>query len=225
VSAQQGMLPVADGQEVFASIGADDSLHFNLPFSFSNGVYTDIPVYFHSDDSVFAIDFAIRFNMQLMEFDSIIDLTGSLLYLYYFNWTDSVLRFTSNSLVPIDPVQPLLSVRMRNYLQPICFSDISIVNTWLNGDVCTGLISGCIPGYSGGSEIQTENFEMKMSYASGMLSVISEHGGELLLSDLAGKLLFSGYVEPGEVSVDAGMASDGCHIIVGQFVKKVMICN
>jgi hypothetical protein len=125
-------------------IDQDDSVKFNIPEGFMNGNIIDIPVSISSDDTIYSMDFAIKFDFQNIEIDSVLNLTSGLQYLYHLNPNDSVFRFTSNRLIPIPNDSSILLVRFRTYTGQICAFDFDSLVTYLNGDPCRAAATGCL---------------------------------------------------------------------------------
>src|SRR4051812_1072432 len=81
-----------------AAVDHNDSLIFDISQAIINGNQIDIPVLIHSDDTIYAVDFALTYDHSILTFDSVLNTTPYIQSFYYYNAGDSTLRFTSNSL-------------------------------------------------------------------------------------------------------------------------------
>jgi hypothetical protein len=188
-------------------INQGDSVMFDLSLATVAGTYTYIPVYFLSDDTIHSLDFALRYNVFQLEFDSVIDMTGNLQYLYHINPADSVLRFTSNSLNPMPPGVTLVTLKFAGSVLPVCLQDFWVQNVWLNGDVCSAGVRECVLS----SDPDMEDIEvMKISAmpnpVSDVLRVTSTLDGDVDVYDLSGRIVHKGLTEGGVIEIDVRSA-------------------
>jgi hypothetical protein len=108
----------------------------------SNTVY--FPVYFSSDDLIYALDFALRYVDSRLVYDTItLAPAGSGLLAYSFlNPADSTVRFTSSQFVALPNRQPIAFVHFE--LIPgttsLDTTDFYNLRGLLNGDPCTELV-------------------------------------------------------------------------------------
>lgn len=119
------------------SITSSDTLIFDLSGINYSGNYILVPVYFHSDDTVYTIDFSMRFNLLFLSYDSIIVHHTGVFQAANFNWGDSTLYFTSYCMQPLPHDTPIISVRFNLLSSPIDASYFNNVLAYLNGDVCS----------------------------------------------------------------------------------------
>ncbi|GEM_PF-1280216 len=142
-------LPGADFKNSYhppSTIDVYDTVIFDLSQSATINGYTEFPVYFKSDDVIYAFDFSLKYDHNKISYDTIIDLTTYLLDNCYYNPNDSTIRFTSSSLIPIDNNTPLVKVRFDTLTNSaICFGDVHTLKGYLNGDVCSVKLIDCSP--------------------------------------------------------------------------------
>src|SRR5215510_4736259 len=82
------------------TINSLDTITFDLSgISYSDG-YILVPVYFSSDDTVYTIDFSMRFNHSVITYDSIVIEHPGVYHAANFNWGDSTLYFSSYCMQP-----------------------------------------------------------------------------------------------------------------------------
>lgn len=126
------------------TIDSNDSVVFDLSQAAYSAGKVSFPVYIQSTDTINALDFSIKFNQNNFVYDSIINLTSYLQGVSYFNSSDSTIRFSSYSLLPISIDTPLVMLSFQVVSGQFCVSDFYEVNVLLNGDPCTSKIENCI---------------------------------------------------------------------------------
>lgn len=125
------------------TIDQSDTVFLDLSASTLAGNIIEFPVNISSDDYVYAVDFALKYSNQNVEFDTIINTTPGLNYLYYLNPNDSVLRFTSYRLGQIQNGTDVVKLKFTSLNGIICNSDFSYLTGYLNGDQCSIVSDSC----------------------------------------------------------------------------------
>jgi gliding motility-associated-like protein len=120
-----------------------DSIIFDLASSTLSANFIDIPIYIISDDVIFGIDYALKFNLNKLIFSSTIDLLPSdpsIVSLSYFNPNDLFLRYTATSLNSF-PNNGIKVTKIRFNLSSPCIEinaqDFTDVLAQLNGTQCS----------------------------------------------------------------------------------------
>lgn len=129
---------------LISSVIPIDTVKFGIATGTINGVLMDVPVSISCQDTIYALDFSFRYNAGHVELDSVLNLTTGLQYLYYFNPQDSVFRFTSNRLTPYPCDSPVVVLRFESFNGQLCSYDLDSIITYINGDVCSHTLSGCL---------------------------------------------------------------------------------
>lgn len=124
--------------------GFGDTISVALSNAYFVGSYVEIPVYFSSQGSVNALDLALRFDANRLQFDDIISPAPGLQYLYHTNPQDSVWRLTSYCPNAIDPLLPVFYLRLLTLDNEACAFDFSEEEGYLNGDACVITVLGCL---------------------------------------------------------------------------------
>ena len=119
------------------NIDALDTVVFDLSKAMVSGSFVEFPVSILSNDSVYSLDFWFEFNHANLSYDSIYDLTNYLQSLSYYNLSDSIVRFTSNSFQKYSEDTSLVSIRFQMLSVPLNISDFSNINVLLNGAPCS----------------------------------------------------------------------------------------
>lgn len=120
-----------------STIDFSDTIYFDLSSTIVNATTIEFPVYFIADDTVNALDFAIKFDLSKVEYDSLINPTAFLQAFAFYNPNDSTLRFTSYSLSPLTAGSPLVRLRFRIISGMISPADVFPQETYLNGEPCS----------------------------------------------------------------------------------------
>jgi len=117
-------------------INYEDTLIFDFSKAGCNSSFVDIPVYFHSDDEIYAIDFAVKINPARISFHAVITREPGFIVSAYYQSGDSTLRFTSFSFQPLHCSDSLLALRFTSSDYPVS-SDFDTIVPYLNGDCCS----------------------------------------------------------------------------------------
>ena len=163
-------------------------------FDLSQAVYSSntvfFPVYFASDDLIYALDFALRYVDSRLVYDTItLAPAGSGLLAYsYLNPTDSTVRFTSSQFVALPNRQPIAFVHFELATGTVSLdtSDFFNVRGLLNGDPCTELVIP--PGVTGLHEVSDPlALRVYPNPAMDYINVESKQTSELHVLALDGK--------------------------------------
>lgn len=127
-------------------INQNDSVIFDLSQASCAAELVTFPVWFSSDDPIYSVDFAMKFDPGDFTFVNITNVQSGLVTSAYFNIPDSTLRFTSYSGTPMLSGSPFISLRFSlpgNLLSALNFDTVTVL---LNGDACSyGFISTSLP--------------------------------------------------------------------------------
>lgn len=166
-----------------------DSVFINFAKATISGSVVEIPVYIHSDDDIYTLDFSFKLDTFKVVYLSLIDHTGHIQYADYFNPLDSKLRFTSNSFQKY-PKGDKKVVSLRFKIQETNFStsDLSLFMSYLNGDQCPNKIKGSdINLTSTFEKYITDNITIKPNPSQDFIYFNSAIDGQLSLLSLEGK--------------------------------------
>ncbi|MBL7913728.1 MAG: T9SS type A sorting domain-containing protein [Bacteroidia bacterium] len=121
-----------------------DTLVYDLANALKNGSSINFPIFTRTSNTIYSVDFAIKFKQPNITFDTLISLEPSINYLYYFNPNDSILRLTSYSPNPIISETKLFNVIVSSMNNELCLSDFQDSQVYLNGDVAANEITDCV---------------------------------------------------------------------------------
>jgi Secretion system C-terminal sorting domain len=141
LSLTKGDIPLNDshlpsGTQPEVLIDAADSVIFDLSEATCDGNMITFPILIDSDESVFAIDFAIKYDITKISYDSLIVLKPYVSATINYNPLDSTLRLSSFSGQIIENGVPLFAIRFAKLASNVDSIGFSRVDTYLNGDVC-----------------------------------------------------------------------------------------
>ncbi len=128
---------------ISSTINALDSVIIDLDQAVYSSGNLDIPVYFKSDDTIYALDFAFRLNTASATFDTIIKQVPFNV-VYNLNPQDSILRLTSYSINSLPNQTQILTIRLNYLINPVIPADFTNVEAYLNGFPCSFRIG---PGF------------------------------------------------------------------------------
>jgi Secretion system C-terminal sorting domain len=193
------------------SIDALDSVYFDLSQATYSGGQVEFPVYFDSDDTIYALDFSLKYSNQVIEFDTIIDVASGLNSSYYLNPSDSVLRFTAYSLNPLTNMAAVVRVRMDLLGPAVSVSDFNTVDVYLNGTHCSYRI---IDGINAIPELSGKSLVLYPNPSDSYLKVIGTEGTFRIYS-AAGILVRCGeWKGVQEKHLDTSELPQGCYSLL-----------
>lgn len=173
-----------------AGIDSLDTIYFDLRSISTVGSAVEIPVYFKSDDVVYAMDFSFMYNDQLFNFDSITSVQSNFQYLFNYAPFDSTVYFTSYSLgAAYQNNANVVKTRFNllGSLQSLSVNDVHHALGYLNGDVCPVKIIP--PSLTGFADVDPVKFDMFPNPATALLTILPGEDGVICISDVAGKQL------------------------------------
>jgi hypothetical protein len=130
----------ASGGNPAIQINGNDSIVFNVTEADCFSDKIQFPVYLASDEDIFAIDFALKFDVTQIAYDSIIILKPYLLASINYNTADSTLRFSCFSIQPVESGVNLFNLRFRK-IASVDSVGFNHITTFLNGDSCSNRVN------------------------------------------------------------------------------------
>ncbi len=119
------------------TIDVGDTVIFDLSHASCIGNSFLVPVSFKSDDTVYAVDFSMKFDHLKITYNSIVSNYPGVNASAYFNPADSTLRLTSFSMLPMPHDTPVISVLFDVTVNTITEADFNTVHVYINGDTCS----------------------------------------------------------------------------------------
>jgi len=127
--------------EGIRTINVGDTVVFDLTQITDLGNVVSFPVSIISDDVIYALDFSLKYDQDVLDWDTIINSNTNVLQsVANYNITDSTLRYTSNSLQEFLLSGPITNIRFNVLFGVLDSSDLNIVAVYLNGEPCSFIV-------------------------------------------------------------------------------------
>ncbi len=210
-----------------------DTVIFDIQNAVVLNNIANVPVYFHSTEVIQSLDFSLKYKQVNVDFDTIINLTNGLAYLYHYNLNDSTLRFTSYRIQPLVLDSPIVYIQFTMLNGSFCPGDLMNVTAYLNGDESSRTVSIC---YIGTGVKENSDLEFQISCfpnpVTGKLTVFSPTNSEIMIYDFSGKQVVfkSWYVDENTNEVDLTEQVSGIYFIKiisanKVFSKKIVLIH
>lgn len=209
-----------------SAINQYDTVFFDLIHSSLISNYIEIPVFFRSDDVINALDFAMKFDLTKLEYDSTIVHRTSMSPLANYNPNDSTLRLTSFDLqaIPNDTLLVTLRFKLLNGTTQIHKTDFNSIAALLNGDPCTGIvieqtIPSAINNISGDVLVH-----VYPNPATDVLNVSVSENTKVQILTVAGQIVFEGFIAGGEkLNINTSGFPDGNYLLRAIINNKLVV--
>lgn len=205
------------GSQSLQAINTSDTVVFDLSQAVITGNYVEFPVSMLTDDTVYSLDFSLKFNQLNLTYDSIINLTGYLQPFSFLNSNDSILRFTSYSLQSISNDTVLIKLRFTMLNTQLNQADFYSLKAYLNGTQCSVKLANVLT--IGISEWNNHNNGIKVypNPSNGILSIESPEKGTFECLDMFGKSV----VDPEHVNADEKQLLNLHHLQNGIYMLRL----
>jgi hypothetical protein len=202
-----------DYESTFMQIDSTDTVVFDLSQTAVSGGHVNFPLYINSNDTIYALDFSLKYDDQSLSYDSIIELTTYVQSFSFYNTNDSTLRYTSSSLQPYDINTLLTLVQFDLFTTQISDSDLYEVKAYLNGSECSVLIIP--PAISAISEnIAGENTVIIYpNPSSSIVNIASKENALIQVLNMNGSPVKQAGTINGQLSFDMNDLADGCYFV------------
>lgn len=195
-------------------IDLSDSVVFDLSMAVINGSNIDIPVSILSDDTVYALDFSMKFNHLNLSFDTIFNPTPYITSFYYYNPTDSTLRFTSYSIHQYANDSPLVVLRFTMLSSMIAGPDLYDMFSYLNGDTCSTKYIDLLPTSVQKISSISSGVKVFPNPAGSSVNLIVENMLFVSIYDIFGRLVKTFNTETLNTVIDVSGFPNGPYVIV-----------
>ncbi len=118
-------------------IDAQDSIVFDCSQLTGVTGAIQIPVSVISDDTIYSVDFSLKYDHTALQYDTTIDVTTYLQALSFYNTNDSTIRFTSSTFTPVKHDTTIALVKFILLSPAFATSDLYTFKGYLNGTVCS----------------------------------------------------------------------------------------
>ncbi|MFM7016600.1 MAG: T9SS type A sorting domain-containing protein [Bacteroidota bacterium] len=119
------------------TINAQDSIVFDCSQLTGATGNIQIPVSIISDDTVYSVDFSLKYDHSALQYDTTVNVTTYLQALSYYNTGDSTIRFTSSTFTPVKHDTTLALVKFILLSPSFNTGNLYTFKGYLNGTVCS----------------------------------------------------------------------------------------
>jgi hypothetical protein len=202
-----------DYESTSMQIDSTDTVVFDLSQVVASGGLINFPLSINSDDTIYSLDFSLKYNDQSINYDSIIELTSYVQSFFFYNPNDSTLRYTSSALQPYDIATSLTLIQFDLFASQISDSDLYDVKAYLNGSECSIIIIP--PPISG----VTENHGYENSViiypnpATSALTISAKENAIVQMINVNGDIIMQQEISSGSSSLDISRISNGCYFV------------
>jgi hypothetical protein len=176
-----------DGKIKRIADASKGSIYLDLNKAKISKNYVDIPVSFSSTEKIVALDFALKFNTDELNYAKVINSASYLNDALANVDDDHTLRFTSNSRKNYETDKTIVWIRFFTNNGKIDEEDLNEMAGYLNGEpvnmeIRRGLLSGSIP-----APANDKNVQVFPNPAGALLNVLVTEKARVQLLDLQGK--------------------------------------
>lgn len=191
--AQQTTITANPGQMDLQTIDALDSVIFDCSQLTGATGAIQIPVSIKSDDLVYSLDFSLKYDHTILQYDTTVNVTTYLQGLSYYFSIDSTIRFTSSTFSPCTNDTVLAVVKFILLAPSFTNGSIYTLKGYLNGTLCS---SGYVPPSPVGlTENVMENFTIYPNPAHYAVSINFQNANRLEILNLLGQTVYSENIE------------------------------
>jgi hypothetical protein len=195
-------------------IDQNDTVVFDLSQATVNGTTLEFPVSILSDDTVYALDFSLKYDHSKLAYDTTLNKTTYMSALSYYNVNDSTVRFTSNSSHRYSNDTILAVIRFTILSGPLMEADLNTLAAYLNGDPCSVKITNYLINNINAMMPGNTEFDTYPNPVTDELRIHSTYKGRFTLTDIAGRQLYiqKELKDPGTYSIDLNDIPEGIYI-------------
>ncbi len=191
--AQQSTITSNPGQSDVQTIDALDSVIFDCSQLTGATGAIQIPVSIKSDDLVYAVDFSLKYDHSVLQYDTTINVTTYLQGLSNYNSVDSTIRFTSSTFSPCTNDTTLALVKFILLAPSFTNGSIYTLKGYLNGTLCS--TKYIPPSPLGVEENVMKHFTVYPNPAQDAVSINFENAKHLEVLNLLGQTVYSENIE------------------------------
>jgi len=190
------MLGDVDGSYAnFTNNGLVKNLENKIVFDFANvtvnGSTIEVPVSIEGEKAVKGLDFAIKFNEDVLSYQNVVVKSNEIESFSHFNTNDRTLRFTSNDFSTFDKNTNLVSVQFNSNNGKINIEDLTSVKGMLDGKAVKVELRGLAAGVD--ALDAANSVKVYPNPAAGSLNIVAGVNSKVIITDISGKeVIFAG---------------------------------
>ncbi len=224
-----GSVSTASPSSLFKS--NTEKVVFNLSNAIVAGNTVEVPVSVMSTNDVYAVDFSMPLNTDLISFNSISEVANGLESLEYFNSNDQTLRFTSFSIQEINKNRAVAFVKFNLNNGHVSSSDLEATMAYINGEQAEVAFVGELA--TGIAAVDYSNVvSVFPNPASTLVNIIAPEVAAIQMMDAAGRIVFVNSNVPAgqKLSISTSDLASGVYFVKisndnFSVTKKVVINN
>ena len=198
------------------TIDAQDSVVFDCSQLTGATGAIQIPVSIISDDTIYAVDFSLKYDHNALQYDTTIAVVSYLSALSNYNTTDSIIRFTSFVTSTSTPVQNNTTIALVKFIllaPSFNTSNLYTFKGYLNGTTCS--IKYIPPSPLGINNLSDDNFiSMYPNPASEFVSINFQIGNKLEVLNSLGQIIYSEQIKETNVTtLNTANLDNGVYVV------------
>lgn len=186
--AQQSKINSNPRQSDVQTIDALDSVIFDCSQLTGASGAIQIPVSIKSDDLVYSVDFSLKYDHTILQYDTTINVTTYLQGLSYYFTTDSTIRFTSSTFTPVTNDTTLALVKFILLAPSFTNGSIYTLKGYLNGTLCS--TKYIPPSPVGISENAIKNFTIYPNPCQDFVTINFDNANRVEVLNLFGQTIY-----------------------------------
>jgi hypothetical protein len=191
---------------------AVDKVIFDLSKAVVKDGYIDVPVSVSSTDAVNSLDFALQFNENNLNYQSVINHAGDVSSVINYVQDDKTLNFSSYSMNKYNTNGSIVSLRFAISSTQVNANDISSIQAYVNGKPVKAEIT------TGIANMGAENLvSIYPNPATDMLNIHVSERSTIQLFDMSGKVVVEGTI----VNANEKQSISTENIAAGIYMMKV----
>jgi hypothetical protein len=214
------MLGDVDGSYAsFTNNGLVKNLDNKIVFDFANvkvnGSTIEVPVSIEGEKAVKGLDFAIKFNEDVLTYKNVVVNSNEIESFSHFNTNDRTLRFTSNDFSNFDKNSNLVSVQFDAAKGMINMEDLTSVKGMLDGKAVKVELRGLAAGVA--ALDASNSVKVYPNPAAGLLNIVAGVNSKVIITDISGKeVIFAG-----DLNANMQQAINVSNFANGMYLVKV----
>lgn len=203
----------------FTNNGLVKNLDNKIVFDFANvtvnGSTIEVPVSIEGEKAVKGLDFAIKFNEDVLTYKNVVVNSNEIESFSHFNTNDRTLRFTSNDFSNFDKNSNVVSVQFDAAKGMISMEDLTSVKGMLDGKAVKVELRGLAAGVA--ALDASNSVKVYPNPAAGLLNIVAGVNSKVIITDISGKeVIFAG-----DLNANMQQAINVSNFANGMYLVKV----
>jgi hypothetical protein len=193
----------------------DNKIVFDFANVTVNGTTIEVPVSIEGEKAVKGLDFAIKFNEDVLTYKNVVVNSNEIESFSHFNTNDRTLRFTSNDFSNFDKNSNVVSVQFDAAKGMINMEDLTSVKGMLDGKAVKVELRGLAAGVA--ALDASNSVKVYPNPAAGLLNIVAGVNSKVIITDISGKeVIFAG-----DLNANMQQAINVSNFANGMYLVKV----